>query len=84
MPWPDWWEWELEITPHLERRMEDRDFTEVDLRAMFEQAEGYHLDVVEGRWVIETRHRRRQWHVIVEPDPVERLLVVVTAYSVEE
>ena len=78
MPWPDWWEWELELTPHLEKRMEDRDFTEVDLRAMLEQAE------VEGRWVIETRHRRHRWHVIVEPDPVEHLLVVVTAYSVED
>jgi hypothetical protein len=65
-----------------EKRMEDREFTEVDLRAMLEQAEGHHLDVVEGRWVIETRHRRHRWHVIVEPDPVERLLVVVTAYPV--
>jgi hypothetical protein len=29
----DWPTWELEFTPHLERRMEDRDFTEVDLPA---------------------------------------------------
>jgi len=35
---PDWWEWELELT-HLEKRMEDREFAEVDLRAMLEQAE---------------------------------------------
>jgi hypothetical protein len=56
MPWPDWWEWELELTPHLEKRMEDREFTEVDLRAMLEQAAGHYVDVVEGRWVIETRH----------------------------
>jgi len=21
--WPGWWEWELELTPHLERRMEE-------------------------------------------------------------
>jgi hypothetical protein len=84
MPWPDWWDWELELTPHLEKRMEDRDFTEVDLRVMLEQAEGHHLDVVEGRRVIETRHRRHRWYIIVEPDPVERLLVVVTAYPVED
>jgi hypothetical protein len=31
---PTWWEWELELTPHLQKRMEDRDFTEVDLRVM--------------------------------------------------
>ena len=31
---PDWWDWEVELTAHIEKRMEDRDFTEVDLRAM--------------------------------------------------
>lgn len=80
MVWPEWWEWELEITPHLERRMEERDFTEIDLRAMLERAASYRPDVVEGRWVIETRHRQQNWAAIVEPDPIERLLVVVTAY----
>ena len=83
MEWPNWWEWELELSPHLEKRMVDRDFSEVDLRAMLENAEGYRLDVVKGRWVIETRHRRSPWHVIVEPDPSESLLVVVTAYRVD-
>jgi hypothetical protein len=39
MSWPVWWEWELEITPHLEKRMEDREFTEVDLRAMLTRAQ---------------------------------------------
>jgi hypothetical protein len=36
MEWPTWWEWEIEITSHLETRMEDRDFTEIDLRQMLE------------------------------------------------
>ncbi len=83
MEWPQWWEWELEITPHLERRMEDREFTEVDLRDMLERARGYRPDVVEGRWIIETSHRRERWEVIVEPDSEEHLLVVVTAYPVK-
>jgi hypothetical protein len=83
MLWPVWLEWELELSPHLEKRMVDRDFTEVDLRMMLEDADGYRMDVVEGRWVIETRHRRSQWNVIVEPDPSESLLVVVTAYPVD-
>ncbi len=82
MEWPEWWEWELEITPHLEKRMGDRDFTEIDLREMLERAHGYGPDVVEGRWVIKTRHRRQRWEVIVEPDPYEKLLVVVTAYPI--
>jgi hypothetical protein len=80
--WPPWWEWELELTPHLLKRMVDRRFTEVDLRAMLEAAEGYRTDIVEGRFVIDTRHRRKRWQVIVEPDAVVRRLVVVTAYPV--
>ncbi|PON12900.1 hypothetical protein C2W62_37190 [Candidatus Entotheonella serta] len=63
--------------------MVDRDFTEVDLRTMLENAGSYRADRVEGRWLIDTRHRRQPWHVIVEPDPIESLLVVITAYPVD-
>ena len=80
--WPEWWDWELEFSPHLLKRMEDRRFTEIDLRRMLQRASGYREDVVEGRWVIETRHRGKAWEVIVEPDLEGRLLVVVTAYPV--
>ena len=82
--WPEWWEWELELSPHLLKRMTDRRFTEIDLRRMLERASDYRKDVVDGRWVIETRHRRRRWEVIVEPDGERGLLVVVTAYPVWE
>lgn len=64
--------------------MEDRGFNEIDLRTMLERASGYRADLVEGRWVIETRHRRRRWEIIVEPDAALRLLVVVTAFPVWE
>jgi hypothetical protein len=57
MDWPEWWTWELEFTPHLEERMEDRDFNEVDLREMLQRGSAYRADAVEGRWVVETRHR---------------------------
>jgi hypothetical protein len=80
---PEWWEWELELTPHLEKRMEDRGFSELELRGMLELASGVRPDILDGRFVIETRFRRRKWEVIVEPDEVEHLLVVVTAYGVE-
>ncbi|PYN72725.1 MAG: hypothetical protein DMD96_34275 [Candidatus Rokuibacteriota bacterium] len=81
--WPDWWDWELELSPHLLKRMTDRRFSEIDLRRMLERAATYREDVVDGRWVIETRrHRGRAWEVIVEPDPERQLLVVVTAYPV--
>lgn len=81
--WPEWWEWELELTPHLEKRMDDRSFTEVDLRRMLEHALAFRADVVEGRFVIVTEHARRAWEAIVEPDAVDQLLVVVTAYPLE-
>ena len=64
--------------------MVDREFTEVDLRQMLEHASGYRRDIVEGRWVIDTQQGRRQWEVIVEPDGAAHLLVVVTAYPVEQ
>lgn len=81
--WPSWWEWELELTPHLEKRMEDRNFTEVELRDMLERARGYRADLEPDRFVIETSLRGRPWEVIVEPDPVAALLVVITAYMLE-
>ena len=80
MRWPAWWDWELELSPHLLKRMVDRQFSEVDLRCMLEYAVGLREDVVEDRWVVETRHHGRAWEVIVEPDLGTRKLVVVTAY----
>lgn len=81
--WPEWWEWELELSPHLLKRMLDRDFSEIDVRRMLTSATGLRPDIVPGRWVAETRHRRRAWEVIVEPDPGPQVLVVITAYPVQ-
>jgi len=64
--------------------MLDRGFAEIDLRHMLEHGQGLRRDVVPGRWVVVTRHRRRPWQVIVEPDFEAHLLVVVTAYPVWE
>ena len=51
MRWPVWWEWELELTPHVLKRMLDREFTEVDLRQMLEDATSLRRDVEKGRWI---------------------------------
>ncbi len=83
MEWPGWWTWELELTPHVERRMVDRDFTEIDLRTMLEHASGYQRDFVVGRWVIHTRHGGSAWRVIVEPAPGSRRLTIITAYPAD-
>jgi hypothetical protein len=78
-----WWDWELELSPHLSKRMIDRDFNELAVRRMLTVATAYRADVVSGRWVISTRHRRAPWEVIVEPDAAAQLLVVVTAYPID-
>lgn len=64
--------------------MEERGFNEVDLRRMLEHANTHRTDIVEARFVIEARHAGAPWEVIVEPDPLRRLLVVMTAYPVEQ
>jgi len=82
MEWPEWWLWELEMTPHVLKRMVDRQFNEVDLRLMLERAVAYHEEDPSGRFVVETRHGGRVWAVIVEPSREDRVLVVVTAFPI--
>ena len=77
---PQWWDWELEISPHVVKRMIDRSFSELDLRTMLEYSRDLKPDIIEGRWVIVTTFHRRVWEVILEPDTSSRRLVVVTAY----
>jgi hypothetical protein len=82
--WPSWWSWELELSPHLLKRMVDRQFSEVDLRRMLEHATGFRDDVLEGRWIVEARYEKVSWEVIVEPDFDAKTLVVVTVYPWSE
>ena len=51
---------------------------------MLEHAKGHRADIEDGRWIIAVRHKRTAWEVIVEPDTTSQLLVVITAYPVEE
>ena len=39
---------------------------------------------VSERWIAETSHNSAPWEIIVEPDSIDRLLVVITAYPVSE
>ena len=68
----------------MARRLIKREFTEIELRRMMEQATGFHKDYKEDRWVIEVRFRQDDWEVIVEPIPEEEILEVVTAYEVTD
>ena len=64
--------------------MEDRNFNETDLHEMLQRSRTFKKDIIEGRWVIFTQHKRYAWEIIVEPDDIEELLIIVTAYPVWE
>ncbi len=80
--WPGWWDWELVFTPHLFKRMAERDFDEIDLRRMMHLARGLRRDEIEGRWVVESKNAGRRWEIIVEPELETNVLVVVSAFPV--
>ena len=80
---PDWWEWDLAFTAHVESRMEERGFSEVELRAMLDDATELLSSSGAGRWIAHMRYEGRPWAVVVEPDPDERRTYVVTAYRRE-
>lgn len=81
--WPAWWDWELELSSHLLKRMVDRRLSETDLRSMMERAVSLREDTELGRWIVGVTHQSTPWEVIVEPDAGDKLLVVITAYPVE-
>lgn len=78
----EWWDWELVFSGHAELRMEQRGVSEVDVRSMLQSALGHSPSIVPGRFRIDAAHTGRPWVVIVEPDPADHLLVVVTIYQV--
>lgn len=78
---PQWWDWELLFSPHAQRRLQRRDLTEVDVRAMLQGASSYGPDPIEWRFRIPARYRRRSWIVVVEPDEMLKSLVIVTVYE---
>ena len=79
-PFPEWWTWDLSFTGHAEMRMEQRGVTEVELRVMLERASGFEPNVVDGRFMIQTRKRGQLWIVIFDPDIDAKLLLIVTDY----
>jgi hypothetical protein len=80
--WPEWWDWEIEVSDHAIERMAQRHFSEVDLRDMMYRATDY-TPGEPGRWELETTFDGAPWTVIVEPDAERKLLVVVTAFEID-
>jgi hypothetical protein len=48
---------------------------------MMEDADGLRVGSRVGRWVISTTHLGDAWEVVVEPDEVDQVIVVITAYK---
>jgi len=81
--WPEWWEWELDLSVHhLHRRMRRRSFNEVELRDMMHRATGFRPSHETGRWLIDTTFEGADWRVVVEPEERRKRLVVITAFEV--
>jgi len=78
---PEWWEWELGFDSHIEDRMEERGFSEVELRAMLEDATSLSPARRKGRWLADTHFRGRPWVVVLEPDVADQITYVITAFS---
>ncbi len=49
--YPEWWDWELSFTAHFDLRSEERDVTELDIRAMLERPKGLERSHIKGRFV---------------------------------
>lgn len=77
---PEWWDWPLAFTAHVELRMEERGFSEVELRSMLEAAKELVPSKRPGRWLVRTRHASQAWVVVLEPDAEDGIVMVVTAY----
>lgn len=77
---PEWWDWELAYTEHVEARMAERDVSDVELRTMLDEASSLEPGSRANRWVVHTRLVGQPWVVVVEPDEDERLLYVVTVH----
>jgi len=63
--------------------MVEREFSEMDVRCMLDAAIRLQRDRELGRWAVLTSHESRPWKVIVEPDTIDRLLVVITAFPID-
>ena len=80
---PSWWTWQVVVSHHASRRMAQRMCPEWMLRSMLQSPSGVQSDAAPGRFLIEALNHGRLWHIIVEPDYGERVMIVVTLYPVD-
>ena len=82
---PTWWEWPFDCgNLHLRERMGQRLFSETDLREMLEAVLMIRLGDLPNRYNVYARYDGRYWKIVVEPDPLNQIVVGVTAFNVGE
>ena len=80
---PDWWDWPFDCeNEHLLERMEIRNFNEANLREMIEATALIESGDVSTRFNLYARYDGDYWKIVVEPDPIDRVVIVVTAFTV--
>jgi len=57
---PEWWDWDLELTPHVEKRMEQRSFNEIKLRELLITSSGHRQGKVDNRFIIFSSYGRER------------------------
>lgn len=82
MQHPYWWSWPQELTDHVKLQMVDRATRGETLHLLLDHAARVFPGRLPGRWCVESELHGRRWHVIVDVEDDERMLVVVTAYPV--
>ena len=82
MDQPQWWEWDLEFTPHIRKRMVQRNFNDIAVREMLDTCRQILPGSEPNRWTVESTYRGSEWHIIVEPDPTSETIVIITAYPI--
>ncbi len=60
--------------------MDQRGVTEVEVRAMLEDAARAVPDREPGRWAVHTTHDGAPWKIILEPQQEERVTLVITLF----
>ena len=81
--WPNWWNYGLVFSPHAIERMEERGVSEIDVRAMLDDATEFRESSAPSRFFVVTSYRSDDWEIIVKPDDLEQELIIVTLYRVE-
>ncbi len=80
---PAWWGFEVVLSPHALERMQERGLGEVELRTLLHDAEDVRPSCMPGRFLITSSAGKDTWRIVVEPDELEGILIVVTAYGVQ-